>query len=64
MNNGEDMEYLNCNPRSLLTDPMSHILETILEAEPDEAGILPQTTPGSEVHCEDDIRPSSPQPPG
>jgi len=32
MNNGKDMGYFNCNPRS-------HILETNLETEPLEAGI-------------------------
>lgn len=58
------MGYLNRNSRSLLISPWSHTLETILETAPVEAGILPQTIRGLEVHCEDDIWPSSPRPPG
>jgi len=60
----EHMGYLNHDLRSLLTGPRRHILGTILDTEPVEGGILPQTIPGSEVHCEDDIWSSSPRPPG
>ena len=59
MNYGKDMGHLNRNPRSLLVGPRSHILETILETEPVEAGILPQTLPGSEIHSKGDMWPSS-----
>lgn len=54
------MGYLNCNLRSLLIGPSSHILETILEIEPVEDGIFPQTTLGSEAYCEDDVQSSFP----